>query len=327
MKTEINITDTDDDLGRFENIDDLRHFFLDKGIDGLELMPCMGRGFTHGIEPKDIVGVHLRYYPSWVDFWKGDTEALDKEYGTRKDWEMYYGGSTREAFLEGFRKELAFAKEAGAQYVVFHVAESALEECLTYEFRHTDMEVCLAAAEVINALMDGQDYDFYFLVENLWWSGMNLMDNAATQALLDAIHYKKKGIILDTGHLLNTNRDLTTQDEGVAYIHQVLDHMGPLTSYIKGMHLNQSLSGAYVKQVTANPPELTGTYWEKLSSLYPHIFHIDYHEPFTAPGVAGLIRRIGPEFVTYELITRDRRQHEERLTAQLQALKENGGIR
>ena len=327
MNIEINMTDTDMDLDRFSSREDLRSFYLDKGIDGLELMPCMASRLPRDLQPEDVIGLHLRYYPCWVEFWRGNEQALLQEYGDRDTWAAYYGGTTREEFLRPFREQLEMAKAIGARYVVFHVSECTLEECLTYRPLHTDLEVVEAAAEVINELLDGRDYDFWFLTENLWWSGLNLMDNRVTQALMDGIHYPKKGIMLDTGHLIHTNLDINTQEEGVSYIHRVLDRMGPLTDYIQGIHLNQSISSQYVKKVIADPPELKGSYWEKLKSMYPHISAIDYHEPFTADGTAALIRRIRPKFVTIELITRDRQQHEQRLNAQMKALNENGGIR
>ena len=327
MKITMNITATSQDLDRYADGEDLRQFYQEKDLDGLELMPCGCLELPSGLTSGDVVGIHLRYSPCWVDFWNGNREALQKEYGDEDTWTMYYGGKTRDAFLEPWRQELEYAHRIGAKYVVFHVAECTLEECLTYHPRHSDMEVCQAACEMINALMDNTPYQFCFLVENLWWSGLNLMDNAVTKALMDGIHYQNKGIMLDTGHLLNTNRELKTQEEGVQYIGSVLDQMGDLSHYIRGIHLNQSLSGGYVKSVIADPPQLSGTYWERLQKIYPHIYHIDYHEPFIAPGVPPLIRRIHPDFLTLELITSDRAQHDAALNAQIEALKTNGGIR
>ena len=309
MKVTINMTDTDMDLDRYAGPEDLRSFLKANRLDGLEFMPCMGTVLPEGWKKEDVVGIHLMYYHCWLDFWKGNAEALDREYGTRENWQMFYNGGTREGFLEIWRKQLKLAHEIGAKYVVFHVAECSLEECLTYEPRHTDREVCQAACEIINQLLDGTNYNFYFLVENLWWSGLNLRDNDVTRQMLEGIRYPHKGIMLDTGHLLNTNLELRTQEEGVRYIHQVLDYMGELTHYIKGIHLNMSLSGAYVKDVIAHPPVLTGDYWKRLSDLCPHIYTIDHHEPFTADTVGTILQRLGPEFVTFEYITQTREQH------------------
>jgi hypothetical protein len=37
------------------------------------------------------------------------------------------------------------------------------------------------------------------------------------------VHDEKKGLILDTGHLLHTNLDLKNQEEGLRYINRMLD--------------------------------------------------------------------------------------------------------
>ena len=61
--------------------------------------------------------------------------------------------------------------------------------------------------------------------------------------------------------------------------------------------------------------------------IYPHIFKIDYHKPFTADGVSDLIQEISPRFLTFELITNDNQEHEDALKQQLNALKRNGGFK
>lgn len=80
-------------------------------------------------------------------------------------------------------------------------------------------------------------------MENLWWPGFTFTSPQMTQKLMDGIHYEKKGIMLDTGHLLHTNLDLRNQREGIAYIQKQLEEHGELCSWIKGIHLNQSLTG------------------------------------------------------------------------------------
>ena len=136
-----------------------------------------------------------------------------------------------------------------------------------------------------------------------------------TQALLDRVHYEKKGFMLDTGHFLHTNLDLKTQEEGVTYLHEMLDAHESMISYIKGLHLQQSLTGEYVKQWLQSPREFPEDPMERFCKVYEHIFQIDRHEPFTAKGVEELVRRIDPLYVTYEYITRSR----EELSAYLQA--------
>ncbi len=315
------------DMDRFHDRDTLKHFYGNHGIDGVELMLCGNRNISEKITCSDVIGIHLSFFPSWMDFWTGNREALNKEYGEEKIWKEYYGGCEQADFLRKWEEELEIAHQLNVKYVVFHVSESTLEECVTYRFRHTDEQVCLAAAEIINRMLKDKPYQFYFLAENLWWSGLTLTNPEVTQTFLDEIHYERKGIMLDTGHLIHTNNDITTQEEAVQYIHSVLEKNGELCKYIKGIHLNQSLSGKYVKEVIAHPPQLATNYKERLMQIYPHIFKIDYHKPFTADGVANLIQQISPQFLTFELITNHNQEHEDALKQQLNALNRNRGLR
>ena len=145
-------------------------------------------------------------------------------------------------------------------------------------------------------------------MENLWWPGLTFLHPEDTRTLLDQVHYKKKGFMLDTGHFLHTNLDLKTQDEGVDYLNQMLDAHGDLVSYIKGIHLQQSLTGDYVKEWLSTRHELPEDPSERFCKVYEHIFKIDKHEPFTAEGVPAMVQRIQPLYVTYEYITRSREE-------------------
>ena len=126
--------------------------------------------------------------------------------------------------------------------------------------------------------------------------------------------------MLDIGHLMHTNTALQSQEEGIEYINSVLDAHGDLCSYIKGVHLHQSLSGAYVGGLIQNPTKLEGTYYERLCQAYYHILNIDTHRPFTGKGIRELIDRIDPDYLTYEFMSRGREEHEGFLSLQNAAL-------
>lgn len=313
-------------MDRFADKDVLREFYKNKGIDGVELMPVGGTDIPEKLTVSDVNGVHLGFFPYWYDFWTGNMGRLVKMFGSEDICREYYGGADKTAIVSRISAELDMAQRLNAKYVVFHVSECSLDECFTYNFTHTDEEVCDAAAEIINAVLDGKDYGFYFLCENLWWSGLTMTRPEIVKRLMEKISYPKKGIMLDTGHLLHTNRKLRTQDEGIVYINEILDRNAELCEYIKGVHLQQSLSGEYVESVIASPPDLDISYCDKLMLTYPHIFKIDRHRPFTASGVARLIKRISPEFLTYELITENNEEHESALIEQLNAIKNEGGL-
>lgn len=313
MKTVFNMTTCEDDLQRFQDSADFRQM-LD-GFDGVELM-YFGED-TRGIIPKDkIIGLHMHFFPFWLDFWNGNEKALLKEFDTKETWEQYYGGTTREAIVQRFQKDLEQAHRFGVEYVVFHVSDASIEESFTWKYHHTDEEVVDAAAELINEIFRKEDGNILLLLENLWQPGLKFTDPKITRRLLDQVNYPNKGIMLDTGHLLHTNTGLKTQEDGVAYINQMLDIHGDLCRFIKGVHLNQSLTGDYCEKTKKDLPVMENTYAGRHAQMFYHAFAVDKHEPFTCQGVRELIQRIAPEYVNFELITADKKQHQEYLQKQ-----------
>ena len=294
MKFQMNFTTSYDDVIRFGSAEELQQFYTEHGCTGLEVMP-LGYSTKDApdvylsaeecplIRPEMVTGVHCCCSGDWI-------------------------ASDRQKLIEGYRRDLDYATRMGAEYVVFHVVQVDDEEGITYKLKHTDREVIEEAADFINELLDGQKYDFWFLMENLWWPGLTFLHLEDTQILLDRVHYEKKGFMLDTGHFLHTNLDLETQEEGVTYIQKMLDAHRNMISYIKGIHLQQSLTGDYVKKWLQSAHELPEDPMERFCKVYEHIFQIDRHEPFTAEGVEDLVRRIDPLYVTYEYITRSREE-------------------
>ncbi|HHU06100.1 MAG TPA: TIM barrel protein [Clostridiales bacterium] len=319
MKITTNITNTYFDVDRFTGEDDVRDFCRRHRLDGFELLPYEVN--TLGVVPDDmVVGVHLSYYNCWVDFWTGNLVEILEEYGDLESVNQILGAD-RSAFVQKYRSQLDFAESIGAEYVVFHVSEVSMREALSYSFKHSDAQVIDASVELINEMLDCGNYSFMFLVENLWWPGFTMTSPDITRRLLEGIHYNNKGIMLDTGHLMHTNNDLSTQEEAVKYIHAALDAHGELCRYIKGVHLQQSLTGEYVRRLIKSPaPLFEGTYYERMGQMYPYINGMDTHLPFTAKGVRGLVERISPDYLTYEFITRGREEQEEFISRQNAAL-------
>jgi hypothetical protein len=126
--------------------------------------------------------------------------------------------------------------------------------------------------------------------------------------------------MFDTGHLLHTNTALRTLDEGLSYIHGVLDRYDDI-SFIRGMHLHQSLTGGYVESILKNPFPVAEDYFERFGDIHQHIYRIDRHEPFLHPGVNDLIHRINPQYLVLEQISRNREEHEEGLRRQMEYLR------
>ena len=316
MKKLFNITTDYYDLARFENQDE----FLDllTGFYGVELM-YMGEDKNKIIENKHVIGFHSRTFPCWVDMWNGNKSALINEFLSEKDLRKYYGGDSREVITEGLKNELQRALDYGAEYIVFHIADSGITESLTRNFIHTDDEVIKASCELINMVF--HDQPVTLLIENLWYPGFRFTSPEKTAQILNSINHKNTGIMLDTGHLLHNNTSVKSQEEGILYIHKMLDAHGELCKFIRGIHLNQSTTGKYAEKVKKNPPVFADTFSERVAQLYNYIFKIDLHRPFTCNGVKELIERISPDYLTFEFITNDLEEHKKFLNMQKEALK------
>jgi hypothetical protein len=289
------------------------------GCNGIEAV-WGGEDYNFPISSKLIYGWHLAFYCDWLDFWNGNFEILDQKFGGRDMWQRFYGGDSRETLLEFYRNDLKRAQEANAQYVVFHVSDVSVEEGFTYRWLHSDEAVIDAAAEVLNTLLDGQNYSFKLLMENLHWAGFTFTNPLLTERLMEKVNYSNCGIMLDIGHLLCTNTDLQNQREAAEYIQQKLNAHGTLCAYIKGIHLHQSISGSYVKTHTGYLPELPENYFEKYAYSYRHILQIDTHKPWTDPVITEVIARIAPDYLVHELAASNSCEKEKNIRIQCEAL-------
>lgn len=300
----------------------LRKYCEKNKIDGVEAI--WGYEGQIAEECIDMVqGWHLTFYCDWLDFWKQDEEALLAKFGSREVWENFYMCKDREGFLKMFADDLERAHKAGAKYVVFHVSDVSIEEGYTYEWLHSDEEVVDAAAEIINLLLDGKDYEFDFLVENLHWAGFTMSNPDITKRLLDKINYANKGIMLDTGHLMCTNLELKTEEEAIEYVLDCVKAHEELISYIKGMHFHQSVTGEFVKANTGTLPELPEDYFERFGFAYGHILQIDTHKPYTNNRAKEIVELVKPKYLVHELASSSKAEKHKVTMTQMQALGRN----
>lgn len=313
-------------LKRYKDSEDIKNAYKKGGLNGLEVIRA-GEPDGGKILPGMVNGVHLYFHIFWMDWWKGDYERLDAEFDSRQQWIDYYGGLDREVYLNYLRDDLNYAEEIGAKYVVFHVAEVTLRESYVYQYKYTDEEVIDASLEIINTLLEEQEYHFDFLVENLWWSGLTLKNVNLTKRLVEGIHSDRKGIMLDTGHYMNTSCELKTPEDAVEYLNEMLDvhEKAGLLSWMKGIHLQMSLSGDYVKKQRkeweSNPLDFEKIpFYELFRIAYEHACFIDLHQPFIGKGVKELVERIAPNYVTLEFQQNSREEYEDFVAAQSRLL-------
>lgn len=326
----MNFSIYDDMLDRYRDADDIQRSFENCGLNGLEVIRAGVPG-GEKIRPELINGVHLYFHIFWMDWWKKDYSRLDQLFDSREQMIEYYGGLEHEAYLNYLREDLRYAEEMGAHYVVFHVSEIMLEESYELKNRYSDEEVIRTSLEIINTLLDEREYPFDFLVENLWWGGLTLKDPKLTRMLIEGIHTDRKGIMLDTGHFMNTDFTLRTPQEGVRYLHEMLTahEQEGLLPWFRGMHLQMSLGGEYVEQcrkqqknATKNitDPEQHIPFYEQYADAYANACKMDQHRPFLCEEIRGFVERVAPEYITFEFVQNSREQYEKGASAQAEIL-------
>ena len=119
-------------LNRYKDSEDIRKSYESRGLNGLEVIRA-GEPDEGKILPDMVNGVHLYFHIFWMDWWKGNYERLDQEFDSREQWLEYFGGMSRESYLNSLRDDLAYAEQVGAKYVVFHVSEVTLRESYIYK--------------------------------------------------------------------------------------------------------------------------------------------------------------------------------------------------
>ncbi|MDF2572367.1 MAG: Xylose isomerase-like barrel [Sporomusa sp.] len=294
----------------------LQEFLVRYNLDGLEMMFCAPWN-KHLHKPEWFHGCHLRFWPWWLDFWRGDQQALLRQFGSQESINECYGGATREEWLAIYRDNIRAAKQAGVKYLVFHVSHVRMPELFSWQFSATSREIIEATIEVVNALAAEIPPDTALLFENLWWPGLTLQDKELTAMLLDGVTHRNVGIMLDTGHLMNTNMELRTESEGVDYILNTLENLGSYGKYVRGIHLHKSLSGKYLKYSRSSKPSTADYTMEEVMN---HVLKIDQHLPFSTPEAQKIIDYVQPEFLVHEFMYKSMSDWEQKLGQQQLAL-------
>ena len=91
MKRLFNITTCDYDLARYAGADDLTRVLREYALDGLEVLP-IGENSLGWIPPRMVPGIHLTYFNSWLDAYRGDAARVEAEYGSMEEAERQLGG-------------------------------------------------------------------------------------------------------------------------------------------------------------------------------------------------------------------------------------------
>ena len=293
---------------------DMQYFSKKYGFDGFELIKFFD-GDNSSLK-KYIKGYHMRFFPSWMELYLEDFNSLYDELKDEKYFKSLCGGHSKKELIEYYKRELKIAKELEVEYVVFHACNVKVTEAMTYDFKYSDKEVLNAVISIINEIFEDGEYDFKLLFENLWWSGLRLTNKEEVEYLLNGVKYKNVGFILDTGHMINNNRDIKNSKEGIEYIKKNIENIGEYKNLIYGMHLNYSLSGEYVNRAIKENKEKNLSIEEIMSNVYQHVGSIDYHDPFEDKEIINVINSLPIKYLVFELIGDTQEELEEKIQKQ-----------
>lgn len=297
----------------------LSAFLKEHQLDGIELIL-----FEDEIDvPKELVkGLHLRYWPYWMDLWTGDTQALIHNLGDLEAAKMVYGGHGRESLVDRYRFELKKAVELEAEYMVFHVSHIGMHEVFTGDYAYTDEEIIDATIELVNEAFD-VDVDIPLLFENLWWPGLRLDKKELIERLFSGVRYKNKGLLLDVSHLSIAQGDVVDARSSLEAVKKTLDELGALKQLIRGVHLNGSFPGDGLSrlQVHEVSPILDVDVNERFKQIIHEISKLDTHLPFHDEIAQEILGLIDPEFVVFEVLPKDLKELSDWILKQNEFLK------
>lgn len=247
---------------------------------------------------ESTIGVHLEYWSYWIDFWWNNQQRLDYIFESNEEKKHYYKAQNIYEWIEYIKKNITLALNLKPQYLVWHVSEANVQEIFTYNFYYNDRQVLLATSEVFYEVAKIIPDNVLILFENLWWPGLRLNSMENVVYFFEKLKHNNVGIMLDTGHLMNTNINLTSELEASIFIKDIVNNLGSFASLIKGVHLNCSLSGQYQKKFIEQ--QFKFCEFDK-HRLWEHITKIDKHEIFQTKAPSFLIDYIQPQYVVHEL--------------------------
>jgi hypothetical protein len=318
------------DVNRFENKwEGLSNYIEEQKIDGVELL--IGYDKPSDEIPAELVkSVHLPFWVTWLDVWRKGEEAARYYFPNMENGHLKFccGGTNAKEMVATQKMLWESASALKPAHAVLHAAHVELEHAFSRDFTYKNTEVLDAFAELLNRtageFSDGEP-PVKIAIENLWWPGLDFLFPAQTDDFASKLEFSNWNLLLDTGHLMNTNPGLRCEDEAIDFdLDRVSRLSKDIQTKIQSLHLNCSLSGEYqLKQLQNGFPEKWNelNFSEKYSTARKHVLQIDQHLPFQTERVKEIIHEVKPEIVIHEFITRSMDEFTEKLNIQRNNLK------
>jgi len=294
-------------------------------IDGVELY--YRPQLPIAAEAKRLVkGFHTAVSPSWLALWDAAAlwHMLVRQCGGAAEATEYLGAPTRDALKSSILKQLELACRLEAEYAVFHACCALPEEMLAGRYAVTNEKVLQLSAELINDLCNAGRFEGAVLIENHWWPGLRLTEAGRVSALMSALRCADKGVLLDTGHLMQCGGAMRTENEAVDYMVDALEALGPSGAAIRGIHLHKSLPGERGGLAAAQALHRFRTAdssSEKARIVKQYVHSQDRHEPFESCRVREVVEFVGPEWLVHEFVPASYANLEDKLARQIAALR------
>ena len=271
-------------------------YLKDSNLDGVELYVYDTKPYEEDYS-KWATGVHLKYWPYWLDFWYNNQEELARNHKNKQEMEAYFNGAVNcDQWLEVVQKNITASLAVKPEYLVWHVSHCGLQEAFTRKYTYNDEQIIDATVEVFNSISACVPDDVTVLFENLWWPGLTLTNPPIVDRFFSKLNKSNVGIMLDTGHLMSTNLELQSENEALAYIKKVVHNLGGYKDLVQGMHFSCSLSGEYQKNsIGAMPAGIT------MGEILQHIGKIDQHRIFMEAPLKEFLEYMAPKYLVHEL--------------------------
>ena len=301
----INFSIYEYDLKKFgDDWDNIRKFIKENQLDGLELLVNFDE--VPKEIPADVAGaVHLPSFTGWYRL-KTDKNFKVPDYFRDGGERYFYGGRSYDQVKENFITCLKNASVLNPAYGVYHGGYIESEQSFCREKFCSDSEILVATADFLNeiaASFPGGEPPFDIFIENLWCPGLTFLEPHAVAEFCDSLEFKKWGLMLDTGHLMNASKCCYTEEEGIDTVLTVLDRQDKnVIENIRGLHFHFSASAEYHNNMKEPENFNYMNQDDKFMCIMEHFGKIDHHRPFSSKRCSGIIDYVKPEYLTHEFI-------------------------